>query len=31
LVQRAAPLLDIYERNNEAYVGNHPPGGSPPR
>ena len=31
LVQRAAPLLDIYERTNEAYVGNHPPGGSPPR
>jgi CRP/FNR family transcriptional regulator, anaerobic regulatory protein len=26
LVERAAPLLDVYERNDTAYVGHHPPG-----
>jgi CRP-like cAMP-binding protein len=31
LVQRAAPLLDIYERNEKAYVGSIPPGGGAPR
>jgi CRP/FNR family transcriptional regulator len=31
LVQLAAPLLDVYERHNEAYVGNYPPGGGQPR
>jgi CRP/FNR family transcriptional regulator len=31
LVQRAAPLLDIYERNEKAYVGSNPPGGGAPR
>jgi len=25
LVQRAAPLLDVYERNQKAYVGDNPP------
>jgi CRP/FNR family transcriptional regulator len=31
LVQRAAPLLDIYERNEKAYVGNHSPSAGIPR